>query len=81
VVYGKDSRSSTPGTLRERSASICAEPRAVSLGDLDCFDLPRSGFRTKDAGEAREPVQSGRAPPGWPPNSQGRNDSLTISSC
>ena len=37
-------------------------PHAVSLGDLDCFDLPRSGFRTKDAGEAREPVQSGRAP-------------------
>ena len=66
--------------LERMIASIWAEPRAVSLGDLDFSTCPRPGFRTEGAGEAREPGPI-RQSPRVAPNSQGRNNSLTISAC
>jgi hypothetical protein len=53
---------------RDLERMICVdlapEPRAVSLGDLDFFDLPRPGFRTEGAGETREPGPIRQSPPG-----------------
>jgi hypothetical protein len=51
------------------------------LPNVEKSTCPRPGFRTEGAGEAREPGPIPAEHLGQPPNSQGRDDSLTISAC